>query len=141
MVEPEIRDGVRIVELLAAELDGHADPPLGLLSIGDADPDAAGTPQGDRAYDVPCDDADADRDDDSDATNDGDVVARVYVHEDRVHIEFRTDLDVAAETARERGLRTRPKATRSPRLLVFVERGAEVKDALRVFAAVVAADS
>jgi len=45
--------------------------------------------------------------------------------------------EAAADAAAEAGLRARPKAAEPPRTLVFVERGAETKPALRVIERVV----
>jgi hypothetical protein len=53
----------------------------------------------------------------------------VYLHPDRIRVEFRASLETAAETARNEGLRARPKAVEPPKTLVFVESGAEVKPA------------
>lgn len=67
---------------------------------------------------------------------DGTHIAEVYVHPERVHLEFPAEPDVAAATGTEAGLRVRPKAVRPPRALVFVESSGQVKPALDVVAAV-----
>ena len=63
-------------------------------------------------------------------------VADVSVHPDRVRVEFRAAPDVAAAVGGRAGLRVRPKATRPPRTLVFVESPAQVWPALDVVEAV-----
>lgn len=121
MVEDRLRDGRRVAQLLASEVTGHDDPPLDRLAVGDVDPDAEGSPDGTFAYELRRDD---------------EAVGEVFVHEERARLELRTDLDAVREAAADAGLRTRPAATRPPRLLVFVESGAEVKRALPVLRAV-----
>lgn len=125
MVEDELRDGIRIAQLVASEITGHEDAPYDALVVEDADLDVEPTAQGARAYDV---------------THDGDRLATMFVHPDRAHLEFRSGLEDARHAAEERGLRTRPKAVEPPRLIVFVENGAEAKRVLGVLAAAVAED-
>jgi len=120
MVEDEIRDGRRIAELLASEIDGREDGRLATIAITVIDEDADGTPYGEHAYDL---------------TIDGETFAGVHVHEDRIHLEFGRGIDIAAEAAGDRDLRVRPKATDPPKTLVFVERGADVKRAVAVVVA------
>ena len=117
MVEDEIRDGRRIAELLASEVEGREDGALARIGLDVIDEDAEGTPYGEHAYDV---------------TIDGDVLTGVHVHEDRIHLEFRRGIEAAADAGENRDLRVRPKATDPPRTLVFVERGADVKRAVEV---------
>lgn len=64
-------------------------------------------------------------------------LGRVFVHPDRVHVEFTAGVDDAADAASVTRLRVRPKATDPPRTLVFVESGAAVKDVADVVATVV----
>lgn len=64
------------------------------------------------------------------------VVATVHVHPERAHVAVRAAPDAAAAAAEAAELRVRPKATRPPQTLVFVEDGAEVKRVLAVFRAV-----
>jgi hypothetical protein len=123
MVEDEIRDGRRIAELLASEVDGREDGPLGTIALHVVDEDADGTPYGEHAYDL---------------TIDGETLASAHVHEDRIHLEFGRGVDAAAEAAGDRDLRIRPKATHPPKTLVFVERGADVKRAVEVIVAAAA---
>lgn len=115
MVEEETRDGRRIAELLASEIEGHERGPLGALSVANADRSVEASLDGERAYDV---------------VRDGERVASVFVHEDRARIDVRENLTAAGDAAREAGLRVRPKAVEPPALVVFVETGAEVKRAL-----------
>jgi hypothetical protein len=126
MVEERTTDGKRIAQLLSSEVSGREDSGLAALDVVDADPDVEGSADGELAYEI--------------ARVEGDEpepLAEVYVHEDRARIEFREAVDAAAETAKEVGLRVRPKAVRPPRTLVFVEDGAEVKRATDVLVAVV----
>lgn len=120
MVERRLSDGVRVAELLASELAGHAGPLAG-VELADADPDAEPTADGTLAYAV---------------ERDGRRLATVHVHPDRARIAFLDAPAAAAAAARERGLRTRRVAADPPRTLVFVEDGAAVKRALRLFEAV-----
>lgn len=123
MVEDRVTDGVRIGELLASEIEGRADGPLGALAVTNADPDVEPHVDGARAYDVVRDRTD-------------DRVATVNVHEDRIHLAVGAAQEAAHEAATAADLRTRPKATQPPQTLVFVESGAEVKRATDVLAAV-----
>lgn len=150
MVEDRLTDGRRIAQLLASELTGAGDA-LVALSVTDADPDVEPTTDGALAYRVRAcagvegapDAPDAPDDDDPDATDAPAVgateIAAVYVHPDRVRVEFRVAPDVAAEAGQDQNLRVRPKAVRPPRTIVFVEDGAQVKWVLPVFEAVLAA--
>lgn len=124
MVEDRVTDGVRIGELLASEIEGREDGPLGDLAVTNADPDVEPNVDGARAFDVEYEPAD-------------DRVATVNVHGDRIHLAVRTAQESAHEAAVAADLRTRPKATRPPQTLVFVESGAEVKRATDVLAAIV----
>lgn len=121
MVTRELDDGVRIAQLLASDLVGHADG-LAAVTVTDADPEVDPTTDGARAYRVRA----ADR-----------PLATVFVHPDRARIEFEAGQDAALDAAREAGLRVRPKLVDPPRTVVFVENGAEVKRALGVVEAVV----
>lgn len=121
MVTRELDDGVRIAQLLASDLVGHADG-LAAVTVTDADPEVEPTTDGARAYRVRA----ADR-----------PLATVFVHPDRARIEFEAGQDAALDAAREAGLRVRPKLVDPPRTVVFVENGAEVKRALGVVEAVV----
>lgn len=124
MVEDRITDGRRIAELLASELDGREDGVLGRVSVTNADRDVDPSEDGARAYDATLDDQD-------------DPFVRAFIHPDRTHLEFERGQDVAADAAADVDLRVRPKATRPPKTLVFVETGAEVKRATDVIQAVV----
>ena len=127
MVEDRTTDGKRIAQLLSSEVSSREDSGLDGLEVVNADADVEPSADGELAYEVALrNDADT-----ADA-----ILAEVYVHDDRARVEFRERADAAAETAEEVGLRVRPKATRPPRTLVFVEDGAEVKRATDVFVAV-----
>ena len=117
MVEDRITDGRRIAELLSSELDGREDGNLEAVAVTNADRDVEPTADGARAYEV---------------TRGDERLASVFIHEDRVHLEFETGQDIAADAASDADLRVRPKATTPPRTLVFVESGAAVKRATDV---------
>lgn len=123
MVRDRLRDGKRIAQLLASEIEGDGGR-LASLTVTDADADVEPTTDGAFAY----------------AVGDGDErIAEVYVQSDRARVEFLLGQDVAADAGGERDLRVRPKAVRPPRTLVFVEDGAQVKWILPVFEAVLSA--
>jgi hypothetical protein len=121
MVEERVTDGERIAELLASELHGRADGALARVAVVDAVEEVRPTPDGAVAYRVAVD---------------GDALASVHVHPDRVHLAFEAHQEAAVEAAEERDLRVRPRATRPPATLVFVESGAAVKAAADVVAGV-----
>jgi hypothetical protein len=126
-MDDRLAAGRRIAELLASEVEGHGDE-LAPLSVGDADSDVEPTDEGALAYRVVHGD-------------DGDGVAAVYVHPDRVRIEFGVAQEAVAAAAESAGLRVRPKAVKPPRTLVFVESGAAVKRTLPAFVAAADAHS
>lgn len=115
MVEDRITDGVRIAQLLSSEFDGREDPPLDSVAVVNADPDVEPSEEGTLAYEL---------------EQNGDPVAKVFVHPDRVRIELTDKIEAVERKAAESGIRVRPKAVRPPRVLVFVESGAEVKRAV-----------
>ncbi|ELY54385.1 hypothetical protein C491_19509 [Natronococcus amylolyticus DSM 10524] len=125
MVEERTTDGRRIAELLASELDGREDGALEGVSVTDADRNVEPSADGARAYDLV-------------AGTEADRIARVFVHPDRLRLEFERGQELAAETATNLELRVRPKASQPPKTLVFVESGAAVKRATDVVDAVVA---
>ena len=139
MAGDSVADGRRIAELLASEVDGRVDGNLDTLAVVNPDRSVEGTPDGKRAYDIEravdgnWEDA---RTRHAPDESRGELLAEVYVHDDRVRIEFREAQDAAAEATAERGLRARPKAVDPPKTLVFVESGAEVKRAVDVVEAV-----
>ena len=138
MVSDEVTDGTRIGRLFSSEVHGHERGALGRLRIVDADPDAEATEGGALAFAVAVDgDGDGstdvvDGDGNDDAAASGKRIAEAYVHPDRLRVEFLRGARTAAEAGRAAGLRTRPKAVEPPRTLVFVERAADAKAALRV---------
>lgn len=117
MVVDEITDGVRIAQLLSSEFDGREDPPLDSVAVVNADPDVESTEDGALAYEL-------------EHEGDDDPFAEVFVHPDRVRIELTGDVEAVERKAAESDIRVRPKAVRPPRVLVFVESGAEVKRAV-----------
>ncbi|KYH26099.1 hypothetical protein HAPAU_11910 [Halalkalicoccus paucihalophilus] len=116
MVEERLADGTRIAQLLASEVDGRVAGILDTLSVRGANPEVEPTANGAFAYAIEAD---------------GDRLAAVYVHPDRAHVEFSAS-ETVVEAAESEGLRVRPKATRPPKTLVFVEDGAQVKRAVSV---------
>lgn len=120
MVEDRETDGKRIAELLASELSGHGNPPYDALAVTGADPDVEPTTDGAHAYDV---------------EYRGERLARVFVQPDRARVELSAGLDAAREAATDAGLRVRPVASDPPRLVAFVESGAEAKRAFDVLGA------
>lgn len=134
MVERESTDGNRIASLLAAELAGFEDPPFSAIEI-DESPEVAVSPDesGERARSR--DESPADSNGTEPAyrvAHDGEALFEVVAQPDRIYLEFgrlQAEIREAAETA---GLRVRPKATRPPATLVFVERGADVKRVIDV---------
>lgn len=129
MTQDELNDGVRIAQLLASEITGGKGR-LRALDVSDADPDVEPTTDGTLAYTVRAADVDVE------SVREDDVVAEVYVQPDRARVEFVVAPELAADVAQVEDLRVRPKATRPPRTLVFVENGAQVKWILPVFEAV-----
>lgn len=121
MVDREITDGTRIATLLKAEIRGRDDASLGALPI------EAGAGETDADHVV----------DRFTIHHEEDPVATVVVQPDRLYLDFERGLDAAIAAASEVGLRTRPKSTTPPGLLVFVERGAEVKRAVDVLLAAI----
>ncbi|AGB16688.1 hypothetical protein Halru_2096 [Halovivax ruber XH-70] len=131
MVEERVTDGIRIAELLASEVEGRTDGPLGSVRVTDADTDVEPTADGARAYTITGEAGDDTTSEVADTT-----LATVNVHDDRIHLAFRVVPDVATDAASGAGLRTRPKATTPPQTLVFVESGGAVKRAVEVLATV-----
>jgi hypothetical protein len=123
MVEDRTTDGKRIAQLLSSEVSSREDSGLDALDVVNADPDVEPSADGELAYEISFVDSE-------------DVLAEVYVHDDRARIEFREQVDAAAEAAEAVELRVRPKAVEPPRTIVFVEDGAEVKRATDVFVAI-----
>lgn len=149
MVGDTVTDGVRIAELLSSELHGRTDGVLANVAVANADRDVEPSVDGEHAYDVVYAESplvgEPDRDvevlevGDGAASEAGELLASVFVQPDRVRVEFAVEADVAAAAAAGTRLRVRPKASRPPRTLVFVESGAAVKAAADVAIAVAAA--
>ena len=132
MVEDSLNDGKRTAELLASEVSGHENDPYGRLAVTNADPDVEPTADGAHAYDVVLRGEPVP---DESSESDGGPLAEVFVQPERARLEVRTGLDAARDAAEDGGLRTRPVGGVSPRLVVFVEDGVEVKRALDVLGA------
>lgn len=122
MVEKRLRDGKRIAQLLASELTAAE-----RLSIVDVDTAVEPTLDGAFAYAVTRRGGGGDA-----GGDDPDRIAEVYVHPERARVELRAAPAATAAAAEAAGLRVRPKATRPPRTLIFVEDGAQSKRALSV---------
>ncbi|MGM0590406.1 MAG: hypothetical protein ACQETI_02040 [Halobacteriota archaeon] len=120
MVEERLRDGKRIAQLLASEVEGLGGPLAG-LSVTEANPDVEPTADGTLGYAL---------------VGDREQVAEVYVQPDRARIELLVGQSTGADAATREGLRVRPNAGEPSRTLVFVEDGAEVKRAVSVLASV-----
>lgn len=131
MVRDHLRDGERIAQLLASEIEGGGDR-LGGAAVADANPDVEPTDDGAFAYAVVRDG----NGDDDEGGDSPDRIAEAYVQPDRARVEFVAGQDAAVDAAKAEELRVRPKAVRPPRTLVFVEDGGQVK---RVLSAVRAA--
>jgi hypothetical protein len=135
MVEERTTDGKRIAQLLSSEVSGREDSGLSALEVVNADPDVEPSADGELAYEI-VRRREGNEGGEGDGGDEDEILAEVYVHEDRVRIEFREGIDVAADAAEEAGLRVRPKAVQPPRTLVFVADGGEVKRATDAFVAV-----
>ncbi|WP_227374422.1 hypothetical protein [Haladaptatus halobius] len=128
MVEDRVTDGVRIAQILSSEVDGREDPPLDSLGVVNANRNVEPTADGALAYEI---------ERNGEVDGGGKVVAGVFVQSDRVRVELSEGIEDAEKVAREAGLRVRPKAVEPPRVLVFVESGAEVKRAVDALVAAV----
>ena len=135
MVTDRLTDGVRIAQLLASEVSGNESRLRG-LTVVDADPDVEATADGALAYRIARDAVGRGAAPDEGGDGSDQPVAEVYVQPDRARIEAVAAPEAAATAARESDLRVRPKASRPPRTLVFVEDGAQVKRALAVLGAI-----
>jgi hypothetical protein len=125
MSADRVRDGHRIAQLLASELESGASHDA--LAVTDADPHVEPTADGALAYRVL-------------DTRDDTEIAAVYVQPDRIRVEFSVAPAAVAEAAEERGLRVRPKAADPPQTVVFVEDGAQAKHVLPAFEAALAGE-
>lgn len=141
MVTEETNDGRRIAELFSSEIHGHERGELGRLSVVDADPDVEPTGAGAFAYGIEFEDAESHESNRRDGANgslDAERLAAVYVHPDRVCVEFEKAPKRVVDAAETERLCVRSKASDPSRTQLFVENGAEVKGALRVVRAVAA---
>jgi hypothetical protein len=128
MVVDEHTDGRRIGQHLSSEIHGHERGVLGALAVVDADADAEPSEAGTSAFAVAIEgetDGDA-------GTEEGLSIAEVYLHPDRIRVEFPVLPELAAEAGAEAGLQVRSRDAEPPGTLVFVEHVADVKAALRV---------
>lgn len=127
MVTDILTDGIRIAELLAAELTvDHG--PLREVTITESTDTSELTPtvDGTQAYLIT-----------GQASN---PIADVYVQPDRTYLEFIPNPEAVMADASERDLRVRPKAVDPPRTLVFLENGADVKRVLGTVATAIDTD-
>jgi hypothetical protein len=123
MVDDRITDGRRIAQLLASELDGR-EGDLAAVSVANANPDVASTPEGAHAYDI---------------RRDGDHLARAFVPPDRVRVRVDgVTPEEALSAARGADLPVHRTDEDPPRVVFVVEDGVAVKRASTAFAVVVA---
>lgn len=115
MVRDRITDGKRIAELLASELSGRTDGVLADVTVGDADPDAAPSADGNPAYEV---------------RYEGTPVATVLLYPDRAAVRFESPAPLDATDPADR-------LDRSDGTLQ-IPSGAAVKDALDAIRAAIA---
>ncbi|WP_252699243.1 hypothetical protein [Natronosalvus vescus] len=137
MVDDRITDGRRIAELLASEIDGRVDDELEWLAVTNADRDVEPTVDGTRAFDVSIVGSGKGSGDESEPApsvepDTSTRLARVFLHPNRVHLEFDRGREAAVDAAEAADLRTRPKASTPPKTLVFLESGASVKRGVAV---------
>lgn len=126
MVDDDIRDPDRIATLLRAELEGLSDPPFDSLSIvAPAGTDDAGESAGTDDAGEPV----------FVALDGEDRVFEATKQDDRLVLEFKRRPDAVLDAAEAAGLPARPKATRPPGTVVFVERAAAVKRVIDVLRA------
>lgn len=140
MVEERIVDGYRIAELLASEVDGRTDGPLGQLAVANPDRAVEGTEAGERAYDVRV--LESDRDPRRAPTPDdaGERLARVFVHVEGATVGVHADDDAVVDAVEAAGLDATP-GWRGSEVGVHLRYGAQVKRAADVLAATVAPGS
>ncbi len=135
MVRDELADGTRIGQLLASEIHGHERGALGSLAVVDAEAEIEPTTDGGFAYGIEIEiELESERENGN--GNEGSRIAAAYVHPERLRLEFETAVETAHDAATRADLRARPRETDPPRKIVFVENGAEVKDALGLVRAV-----
>ncbi|QLH77292.1 hypothetical protein HZS55_08295 [Halosimplex rubrum] len=113
--------GRGLAERLADALDREA---TGAFRVVDRTRRVAPTPDGAFAYAIAAD---------------GTALAEVFVAPERVRVEFTAAQERAARAGADADLRVRPKATRPPRTLAFVESPGDVERALDAFEAVLTA--
>ena len=153
MVDERLAEGTRIAQLFASEVEGGVGA-LSSLAVVDAAPDVDPTPEGTLGYrladgpDAVADEGEADAAErgpaeGGDSTGRGEAtgvgggtgsdgpLAAVYVHPERVRIEFAGRDEVVASAAEDAGLRVRFEDD-PPRTTVFVDDGAGVKRAASV---------
>lgn len=125
MTDERVDNGRRIAELLASEVTARADGPLSHLDLVDVNSEIDGSETGAFAYAITLDETTR--------------LAEVFVHPDRVRLEFCAGVDSVSAVAEKANLRVRPKAVEPPRVLVFIEDGGEIKRALDVISAAITA--
>lgn len=129
MTDERVTSGRRIAELLASEVTARTNGPLSHLTLVDVHSEVDGSETGTFAYAITLDD-------DDDTTT---RLAEVFVHPDRVRLEFHAGIDSVSAVGEKANLRVRPKAVEPPRVLVFIEDGGEIKRALDVISAAISA--
>lgn len=128
MTDERVTGGRRIAELLASEVTARTDGPLSHLDLVDVHSEVEESETGAFAYAITLND-------DDETTR----LAEVFVYPDRVRLEFYAGVDSVSAVGEKANLRVRPKAVEPPRVLVFIEDGGEIKRALDVISAAIAA--
>lgn len=123
--EGRLRDGPRIAELLASELDGRSDRGLDRVAVTDADPDVEPTSGGARTFDV---------------TVDGRHAATVFVQPEGAVVELSSPDETVADTAAEEGLAVEGRSDDAETTRLAIDDGAQVKRAVVVLQALLEDD-
>lgn len=123
--EGRLRDGPRIAQLFASELDGRSDRGLDRVAVTDASPDVEPTRGGARAFDVRVD---------------GRHAATVFVKPERAVVELSTPEETVALTAAEEGLTVQGRSDDAETARLAIDDGAHVKRAVVVLQALLEAD-
>lgn len=120
MVVDSHTDGKTIGQHLSSEIHGHERNVLGRLSIVEADPDAEPSEDGTFAYAIAVD------------GEDGTRIAEAYLHPEHLRLDVLVEATQAAVDGEGTQLSIESNDAEPPRKRVFVQSGAEVKEALRV---------
>lgn len=119
MVDDRLRDGKRIAQLLASELDGRETGPLAAVTVVDADRDAEPSEDGTEAYGIALE---------------GASIGTVALFPEYAEVRLSAGADSAARTAADEGL---PARRDGEDVCLRVESGAAVKRAVDAIVAAV----